>query len=159
LRAVTTATAAAVLSLDRKKLDNLLSRIGTDGLSAGRQGVERRIPVAMLEDIALTAELADGLSVPARAAYAIARQLLGRESRGQSRGAFESAIDNSTDNVAFIGSMHLGPFVHLGVNLLAFRAELHARLELAIESQVRPRRGRPRRLKRARVAIADSGEA
>lgn len=136
MRAVTTATAAAVLSLDRKKLDNLLSRVGADRFKNGRQGVERRIPISVLEEISLTAQLSDCLSIPAREAFAVARQLLGRE--------VVPSTNGSADTV-FVGSLHLGPFVNLGVNLHAFRADLHARLELAIESQVRPRRGRPKK--------------
>jgi hypothetical protein len=152
LRAITTATAAAVLSVDRKSLDNLLSRIGADLLLTGRQGVERKIPVEALEDIALTAELVDRLTIPIREAFSLARRLLGRD-----------ALDLTTARDAepeFVGSLNLGPFIHLGVDLQALRAELHARLEIAIESHVRPRRGRPPRDRDSRpVLSADVGDA
>jgi hypothetical protein len=137
LRAITTATAAAVLSIDRKSLDNLLSRIGAELLTTGRQGVERRIPVAALEDIALTAELAAHLNIPTREAFDLARRLLGRNAMDRRSGPYHTAGDT------FVGSVAVGPFIHLGIDLRALRAELHARLELAIESHVRPRRGRP----------------
>lgn len=148
MRAITTATAAAVLSVDRKKLDNLLSRIGTDGFKSGRQGVERRIPVAMLEEIALTSELSARLAIPAKEAFALARQLLGRDTPRP----LESGAASGSE---FVGSLNLGPFVHLGADLHSLRAELHTRLEAAIESQVRPRRGRPRKPRPRQPNVAD----
>jgi hypothetical protein len=138
LRAVTTATAAAVLAVDRKSLGNLLARLDPGVLPAGRQGVARRIPVALLEELALAAELATRLAVPAREAFDLAQRVLGR--------------NTSPD---FIGSVAIGEFLQLGVDLRGFRAELHARLALEIESQVRPRRGRPRK---PRVATRKSPE-
>jgi hypothetical protein len=153
LRAITTATAAAVLSVDRKSLDNLLSRIGADLLSTGRQGVERKIPVEALEDIALTAELVDRLTIPIREAFSLARRLLGRD-------ALDLTTTTRDAEPEFVGSLNLGPFIHLGVDLQALRAELHARLEIAIESHVRPRRGRPPRDRdTVPVFSADVGDA
>lgn len=150
MRAVTTATAAAVISIDRKSLDNLLSRIGADAGARGRQGVERKIPVRMLEEIALTVELGERLRIPVREAYALARQLLGRD-------ALRAVTPSLQPEPEFVGSVNLGPFIHLGADLRALRAQLQARLELAIEMHVRPRRGRPR-VKQSRPTTASLAE-
>ena len=140
MRAITTTTAAEVLSIDRKALDNLLTRVRPQLLSGGRQGVERRIPIFLLEDIALTGELAERLGIPIREAFRIAQELLGRN-------ALRAGDGQQRSESAFIGSLAVGPFIQLGVDLQALRADLHARLEQAIEAHVRPRRGRPRRVR------------
>ena len=120
--------------MTRKSLDNLLGRIGAGVVGQGRQGVERRIPVALLEELALTVELSRRAGIPAREAFDLARALLGR-----------IQLDPTRPGVSpdFIGSVSLGPFVQLGADLHALRDELQARLEVAIESVVRRRRGRP----------------
>lgn len=132
--------------MDRKSLDNLLSRVGSLLAATGRQGVERRIPIALLEDIAVTTELAGRLAMPSRDAFRLARQLLGRGD------PMPSGEPDQPDN-DFIGSLALGPYIHIGVDLHALRVELKARLELAIETHVRPRRGRPRRARSARPTL------
>jgi hypothetical protein len=128
LRAVTAATAARTLSVDRKSLDNLLARIGSDIVPRGRQGVERRLSVRTLEELALCIELARSLNVPARDSFLLARRLLRRDDLAQE----------------FLGTVELGEHLQLGLDHKAFLAALHTRLAAAIESQVRPRRGRPR---------------
>jgi hypothetical protein len=128
MRAVTSATAAIALSIDRKSLDNMLARIGGDELGEGRQGVERRIAVSTLEELALCMELTTALSVPVREAFLLARRLLRREDLARE----------------FIGSVAIGPHLQLGLDLRGFLQDLHARLAVAIESHVRPRRGRPK---------------
>ena len=118
MRAVTTATAAAVLGIERKALDNILSRLGEDVIPKGRQGVERRIPVALLGELLLTAEIAHRLGGSVREAYALAQQL----TRGEST---------------------LGSFVRVSADTTSVRTEIDHRLEVAIESVVRRPRGRP----------------
>jgi hypothetical protein len=135
LRAVTAATAAEILRLDQKSFDNLLLRIGPDAVPPGRQGVERRIPVALIEDLLLTRELSVGLSVPTREAFQLARRLLGR-SPGSGRPDLHAA---------FVGSLHVGEFIQLGSDISLLRQEVQARLEAAVETVVRRRRGRPPR--------------
>lgn len=105
----------------------MLARLAPESLPEGRQGRERRIPVALLEELALTMELRAHMNAGAEDAYACARQLLGRDRLTQE----------------FIGAVRLGDFLQVGIDLQAFRAALHSRLERAIESHVRPRRGRP----------------
>ena len=125
MRAVTTATAAAVLGIKRKALDNILNRLDDEDAPKGRQGVERRIPVHMLADLFLATELSQRLGAPAREAYAVARQL--RDG----------------------GSALVGPFMRIDVDMEALRVELDAQLEIAIESVVRRPRGRTRNAQRA----------
>lgn len=135
MRAVTAATAADILELGQKSFDNLLLRIGPDAIAPGRQGMERRIPVALIEDLLLTRELSSGLAIPTRDAFQLARRLLGR-SPGTGRPDLR---------VAFVGSLHIGEFIQLGTDVTALRHHVQARLEGAVETVVRRRRGRPRR--------------
>lgn len=119
MRAVTTATAAAAVGLQKKALDNLIGRLELPEASSGRQGVSRRIPVSLLPDLLLTAELSDQLGIPVRAAFALARQL--------STGAIEA-----------------GPFLRLHADIDSIQGEVDRQLEIAIETVVRKPRGRPR---------------
>jgi hypothetical protein len=116
---VTTATAAAVIGIDRKSLDNLILRLGSDTLPPGRQGVERRIPVTLLAELLVTVEFIRALDIPARHAFELARRGL-------------------------TGDTGVGPFARLAIDVESVQAELEDRLSTAIESVVRRRRGRPR---------------
>lgn len=142
MRAVTAATAAAILQVDRKSFDNMLLRIGPDALPRGRQGVERRIPVPLIEDLLLARDLSAALSIPVKEAFGMARQLLGRTPDGDLRQRAE-----------FVGSLHVGDFIQLGADLTKLREELQWRIETAVESVVRPVRGRP---SRARQMVGDA---
>ena len=133
MRAVTTATAAAVLRMDRKSFDNFLLRIGSEAIPAGRQGVERRIALGFLEELLLAKELRGTLGVPAREAFMVARRLLGRTTDG-------SEMQMGSD---FVGSLRIGAFIQLGADLASLRSELQRRYEMAVETVVRPQRGRP----------------
>lgn len=119
--------------MDRKSFDNFLLRIGSDAIAAGRQGVERRIALGLLEELLLAKELNGALGVPAKEAYHTARRLLGRAPG-------EPAVSESGD---FIGSLRIGEFVQVGADLHTLRAELQRRYETAVETVVRPQRGRP----------------
>jgi hypothetical protein len=143
LRAVTAATAAAILELDQKSFDNLVLRLGSQALPPGRQGVERRIPVALLEDLMLTRDLHQALGIPSREAFAVARRLLGRS---------DDAVGNLTPDAEFVGSLQAGTFVHVGADVRALREHVQARLEAAVEIVVRRPRGRP-----ARTSRGDTG--
>lgn len=134
MRAVTSATAAAILQVDRKTLDNILLRLGPEAVPPGRQGVERRIPIGLLEDLVLARDLSTGLGVPLREAFGIARRLLNR------------TADGLPDLEAeFIGSLPVGDYCQLGADLVRLREELQLRVEEAVESVVRRPRGRPRK--------------
>lgn len=143
MRAVTSATAAAILRLDRKNFDNMMLRIGPEALPPGRQGVERRIPVALIEELLLARELSIALAVPMRDAFGLSRALWGRTRSG--------GVPDL--GAAFVGSLHLGDYIQLGADLARLREELQARLEHAVESVVRPPRGRP---SRSRGTVGDA---
>lgn len=142
MRAVTAATAAAILQVDRKSFDNMLLRIGPEALPRGRQGVERRIPVPLIEDLLLARDLSGALSIPVKEAFGVARTLLGRAPAGDIRHRAE-----------FVGSLRVGEFIQLGADLGRLREELQWRIESAVESVVRPSRGRP---SRARPMVRDA---
>ena len=151
MRAVTTATAAIVLGVERKALDNILVRLGRDALPLGRQGIERRIPVALLETLALTEELSDGLGMRIRDAFFVARLLttstdnvpdanrvadrVAHRPVGRPAGRATEEITRQTP---------IGQYLRLDADLHRLRNEIHERLELAIENVVRRQRGRPR---------------
>lgn len=136
MRAVTGATAAAILELDQKTFDNLLLRLGELALPPGRQGVERRIPVALLEELLLTRDLHQALGIPTRDAFLVSRRLLGRQE------AHRADVSPAAD---FVGSLHAGAFVHVGADLQQLRDHLNQRLAAAVETVVRRPRGRPAR--------------
>jgi hypothetical protein len=119
--------------MDRKSFDNFLLRIGSDAIPAGRQGVERRIALALLEELLLAKELNGTLGVPAKEAYHTSCRLLGRP----------AAATRAGDPDEFVGSLRIGTFVQLGADLSTLRAELQRRYETAVETVVRPQRGRP----------------
>jgi hypothetical protein len=43
----------------------------------------------------------------------------------------------------FVGSLKIGTFVQIGADLASLRSELQRRYETAVETVVRPQRGRP----------------
>jgi len=144
LRAVTTATAAAVLAVNRRALDSLLARLDSPLLPRGRQGVERRIPVHLLEALLLTTELAQRLQVPVREAFAIALELTGvTGAKAKAASSEHSGSSSSTPDAR--DSVAVGDFAMLQVDRHALKREIEHRLATAIESIGRPRRGRPRR--------------
>lgn len=119
MRAVNTATAAAILGLEAKAFDNMIGRIGLSELPRGRQGLARRIPVSVLPQLLLTAELTEHLGIPYRHAYDVAKALAD-------------------------GRQPAGPFVTVQADYERIRGQVNAQLEHAIESVVPRPRGRPR---------------
>ena len=128
MRAVTTATAATVLGIDRRSLDNLLLQLGPLALPPGRQGVERRIPVSLLDTLALTTALIDRTGMRIRDAFGLASGLVSSPEKAAS---------------ATI-AVTIGPFLRLEADVQSLKQETAERLELAIETVVRRPRGRPR---------------
>ena len=125
MRAITSQTAAQVLEITPKQLDNLLSRIGgvaSDGGSGskGRQGRARRIPIRSLPALALTLDLVAGLGVGVRDGYRIAAALCA-------------------------GGHHAIGHLTLHVDLAGLVDRVDQRLAAAIETTVRATRGRPPR--------------
>ena len=120
MRAVTSATAAAVLGIRAKQLDNVLARIGDGAVVRGRQGLERRIPIHRLPELGLTLELVGRLGLPVRKAHRVAAAVIR-------------------------GDLEVGPILALAADLDRLRRDIDERLAMTIESLVRPRRGRPPR--------------
>lgn len=120
MRAVNSATAAAIVGLDAKAFDNMIGRIGLSELPRGRQGLARRIPVSVLPQLLLTAELTERLGIPYKQAYDIARAL----AEGQQPAA---------------------PLVTMQADYERIRGQVNAQLEHVIESVVPRPRGRPRK--------------
>lgn len=121
MRAVTSATAAAALGVDKKLFGNMIGRLDASELPRGRQGLERRIPVSMLPRLLLAAEISDRLALPFRAAYHLTAAI----ARGEQPAA---------------------PFLFLKADFDLLGAEVDRRVESAIETVVRRARGRPRKL-------------
>jgi len=119
MRAVTTATAAVALGIDRKTLDNAISRLGSAVVPRGRQGLERRIPANLLPVIALAMDISSHLGTPIREAFPLAQRLM-------------------------VGQRELGPRLSIHADVDRIQGEISARLESAIETVVRRPRGRPR---------------
>lgn len=122
--------------MNRRSLDGMLAQIGGDLLPRGRQGVERRIPIQLLETLALTADIKATLGVPLREALSLAQQLT-------SISATNDPASGQANRTGHSG-LPVGEFATFVVHREALRASLERRLESAIESVVRPRRGRPR---------------
>lgn len=138
MRAVTAATAAAILEIDRKSFDNLMLRLGDVALSPGRQGVERRIPVALVEELLLCRELMIAFGASAREAFDLARQVLGSAGSAGSRAALPPP------ELAGPDFFTLGEYLSLGIQRARLREEVQRRIAIAVETVVRRPRGRPR---------------
>jgi hypothetical protein len=124
MRAVTTTTAAVALGIDRKTLDNAISRLGSAVVPRGRQGLERRIPANLLPIIALALDISSHLGTPIREAFPLAQRLMS-------------------------GQRDIGPRLSIHADIDRIQGEISARLESAIETVVRRPRGRPPRRPRA----------
>ena len=122
MREVTSQTAALTLGIKQKALDNLLGREGRRLLPRGRQGRGRRLPLAILEIVAVALLLKRDLGVSIARGLELAEQL--------------AAAPNSRLPLGRLGTLHF--------DLLALRQSLLPAIAEAIESIQPPRRGRPR---------------
>ena len=103
-----------------KWIDNVLSHYDVVGVEKHRQGVPRRLDLDGLVSLGLAATLIHEIGIPIAPALKISARLV------ENNGSFESSggISITTD-------------------LEAFRTQLVARLETAVEIAPVPRRGRP----------------
>jgi hypothetical protein len=111
---------AHALDIPPKQLDNMLSRNELHGVERKRRGVTRRITVDAAVVINLASQLSNEVRVPIAAALALSSQL-----------------------VVANGSLGLGEFLAITVDLLRLRANTITRLDSAVEAVGRRRRGRP----------------
>jgi hypothetical protein len=111
---------AHALDIAPKQLDNMLSRNELPGVERKRRGVTRRITADAAVVINLASQLSNEIRLPIAAALALSSQLV---------------VGN--------GSLTLGEFLAITVDLLRLRAHTIARLDSAVEAVGRRRRGRP----------------
>lgn len=121
MQKVTTATAAVALGVERKLLDNILSREARHLVPGGRQGRSRRIPIATIETLAIALLLHRDLEIPV------------------SRGV-ELAESLRTSPIQEIGIGRLGK---LYFDVAGLRPSLSEAINEAIEEVHPRRRGRP----------------
>jgi hypothetical protein len=136
MRAFVVAAVALAMHVDRKLLDNVLSRHAVRGTAKGRQGRSRRITPETVLTLAITLDLMHALSLTAAAAIALA----------------ERVID------APQGELQLMDGMTLRVNVERTTREVAERLRDVGESVVPRRRGRPRAT-RGTAARSESGWA
>jgi uncharacterized protein (UPF0248 family) len=122
MRAVTSGTAAFVLGIPKKDLDNILSRHTVRGFERGTRGLARRISLTSIEQVAIAIDLTRDFSIPIHLALTLAEQALA-----------------SREGVITSPGGHLA--IHADLDRI--RKELHERLAEAIEHVIPPRRGRP----------------
>lgn len=122
LRNVTTGTAAFVLGVPKRDLDNILSRHTVRDFERGVRGRARRISLTSIEQVAVAIDLARDFAIPIPAALALADRVL-----------------NSREGIITSPDGHLA--IHADLDRI--RRELQPRLSEAIEYVIPPRRGRP----------------
>ena len=126
-RAYTVATAALVLGVPIKWLDNVLSHFSLQGIVQERQGVARRITIEGMLQLYLVHSLSSELGTTIVVATQVAQKL---------------AAD---------GLVELSNGITIRAGRDALRAELVDRLEHAVEVAPVPRRGRPPKNKTGRL--------
>jgi hypothetical protein len=126
-RAYTVATAALVLGVPIKWLDNVLSHFSLQGIVQERQGVARRITIEGMLQLYLVHSLSSELGTTIVVATQVAQKL---------------AAD---------GLVELSNGITIRADRDALRAELVDRLEHAVEVAPVPRRGRPPKNKTGRL--------
>jgi hypothetical protein len=141
MAAYSIATAALALGVDRKRLENILSRQDVPGTRRGRQGQARRLSREATVNLAAMIQLEDIFSIPAPAAADLIRT------------ARELSRSPSGSVQILRGS------VGLIIDFAALESTLLAQLSEALEMAPRPRRGRPpsELLHRAKVAAVRAG--
>jgi len=117
------AAVAEAVNLEPKQLDNLLSRNYLPGVERKRRGVARRLTSDVVVVISLARELASALGIPLANALPFA----------------QAAIDQEPLQI------ELGRFVTMRIDKASLRASIAERLDAAVETVGRRRRGRPPR--------------
>lgn len=112
--------ACFVADVERKWIDNFLSRVDVIGAESAGHGVVRRLTIGAVRQIALTRQLVQdfGLTIERAASLADALIANGGEARGASG-------------------------ISLRLDLAAFEADVDRRLSDGVEAVVLARRGRP----------------
>jgi hypothetical protein len=126
MAAYSVATAALALGIERKRLENILSRYEILGTGLGRQGKARRLSRQTIINLAAMVQLETVLSIPAPAAAELVRtaRKLSEETAGP--------VQITRGSIALI------------IDFAAIERALLAQLSEALEMAPRLRRGRPR---------------
>ena len=124
------AAVAHALEMTPKQLDNLLSRNDLDGVERKARGVSRRISSEAALAINIAWRLSEATKLPIANALELSRRL-------------------ATDSDHAIA---VGDHLTLAVDFAAIRADTLSRLDAAVETVGRRRRGRPPTVRRRSVA-------
>ena len=120
------AAVAVAIESTPKQLDNLLSRNEVDGVERKTRGVTRRISLDAAVAINIAWRLAEATNVPIASALDLSRRL---------------TVDSDH-------SIAIDDRLTLAVNYAGIRADTLARLDAAVETVGRRRRGRPPKVQR-----------
>lgn len=115
------AAVAHALEMNPRQLDNLLSRNDLDGVERKARGVTRRISSDAAVAINIAWQLSEATRIPIASALELSRQL--------------TANSNHLISV--------GDYLTLAIDFASIRADTLARLDTAVETVGRRRRGRP----------------
>lgn len=117
------AAVAEAVNLEPKQLDNLLSRNQIPGVDRTKRGVSRRLSTDVAIILCLARELSQALRIPIGSALHFAKTAVRPDP----------------------APIELGNFVTLQIDQHLLRSSITARLDAAVETVGRRRRGRPRR--------------
>jgi hypothetical protein len=126
LRSLSTGAAAVVLGVNRKVLDNILTKEANYLLSSSGRGRDRRIGFPALQHIAVAMVLVRDLGVSVNHSLRLAEQIL----------------RHSDD-----GTIALGSLTTVHFDLVQLNRTLEAAVADTLEEFVAPRRGRPPRVR------------
>ena len=122
MKSLTTDVAAAALGIERRKLDNVLSREGRSLIGVGCRGRSRRIPMRVVEHVALALVLGRDLGMGVARALDLAGRIL-----------------ESPGSRVSVGSISM-----LECDVERLRVALELSVAEALESVAERTRGRPR---------------
>lgn len=122
MRSLTTAAAAAALGVDRKLLDNILSKEACYLIGKGARGRARRIDFPALQRIAIALVLARDLGVSVARGLKLAEAVLVDENRG---------------------AVAIGSLIRLQFDLPQLNRAVEEAVVDTLEGFVTPKRGRP----------------
>jgi hypothetical protein len=121
MKTLSTDSAAVALGVYRKTLDNMLAREGRSLIGVGRRGRSRRIPIGVLERIAIALILGRDLGVTIAKGIELAESIIGSPG----------------------SPVRVGSLATIDFDLARLRDALEASVTEALESVAEPTRGRP----------------
>jgi len=121
MKTLSTHTAAAALGVEKKTLDNILAREARPFFRSGSRGRSRRIPISVIERIAVALILNRDLGTPVARGLELAKNLID---------------ENSSQTAA-------GPLTTVAFDVGRLRKTLERSVDDALESMAEPIRGRP----------------